>query len=197
MLLDSPGTTCVSTDPPPGPLTACRLILCVSDVPGEFFSVSSTVSPWRTRIIGPGTVPLKVQKGYATPSANKAVTSRVSRSTLTSAGSLRSMGGATCGCGIRVTPSGRGLTTDPTGDPTGGLTSAACSAWTAAESPTTSLPAMPASLWPGIEQKNSYVPGVLNVKSPPTVWPGLASSDALEPSTCRLCWMTPRFWRLR
>src|SRR5437588_139696 len=115
MLLESPGTTCVSTDPPPGPLTACRLILCVSDVPGEFFSVSSTMSPWRTRIIGPGTVPLKVQNRYATPSASRAVTSRVSRSTLTSAGCLRSIGGATCGCGMRVTPSGRGFTTDATG----------------------------------------------------------------------------------
>src|SRR5262252_9216184 len=106
IVLASPGTTCVSTEPPPGPLTACRLILCVSDVPGEFFSVSSTVSPWRTRTIGPGTVPLKVQNRYATPSASRAVTSRVSRSTLTTAGSLRPTGGATCGCGRRVTPSG-------------------------------------------------------------------------------------------
>ena len=51
----------VAAAPPPGPVTACRSMLWATVLWGAFFSVSSTVSPWRTRIIGPGTVPPKVQ----------------------------------------------------------------------------------------------------------------------------------------
>jgi hypothetical protein len=36
-------------------------MLWVAIADGAFFNVSSTVSPWRTRIIGPGTLPLNVQ----------------------------------------------------------------------------------------------------------------------------------------
>jgi hypothetical protein len=58
---DSPGASCVALAPPPGPVTACKSMLCETLLSGAFFSVNSTVSPWRTRSIGPGTVLPKVQ----------------------------------------------------------------------------------------------------------------------------------------
>jgi hypothetical protein len=62
-----------------------------------FFKVTWTVSPTRTRIIGPGTVPLNVQKRYCTPLASVPVISFVSSSTATVAGRRRWMGGGTAG----------------------------------------------------------------------------------------------------
>jgi hypothetical protein len=58
---DSPGATWVTLAPPPGPVTACRSMLCVTPASAALRRVISTVSPSRTRSIGPGTVPLKVQ----------------------------------------------------------------------------------------------------------------------------------------
>ena len=57
----------------------------------------STVSPSRTRSMGPGTLPPKVQKVYSTPLASVPFSSVVSRSTSTRAGRVRSMAGGTIG----------------------------------------------------------------------------------------------------
>jgi hypothetical protein len=46
-----------------GPVTACRSILCGSLLPARFFRCNSTVSPSRTRIILPGTVPPLERRG--------------------------------------------------------------------------------------------------------------------------------------
>ena len=54
--------------PPPGPMTAWRSIECVIAV-SRFSRLSVTVSPTMTRTIGPGTVSLKVQYWYVTPSS--------------------------------------------------------------------------------------------------------------------------------
>src|SRR3990167_5523892 len=51
----------VATPPPPGPVTAWKSTLCMCSLSAAFFSETSTVSPTRTRTIGPGTLPLKVQ----------------------------------------------------------------------------------------------------------------------------------------
>ena len=57
----SPGATWVDLAPPPGPVTACRSMEWMLPESSAFFKVSSTVSPTRTRMNGPGTVPLNVQ----------------------------------------------------------------------------------------------------------------------------------------
>jgi len=51
------------------------------------------VSPTRTRMKGPGTLPLKVQYPKVVPSANRPSTSTLSRSTRTVCGSRLAMGG--------------------------------------------------------------------------------------------------------
>src|SRR3989304_4322369 len=58
-----------------------------------FLSFNSTVSPCRTRSIGPGTVPSKVQNSYSTPSARRAFFSTVSSSILTVVAARRPTGG--------------------------------------------------------------------------------------------------------
>jgi quercetin dioxygenase-like cupin family protein len=55
------GRICVTAAPPPGPVTACRSMLCVTPESLALPRLISTVSPSRTRSIGPGTVPSKVQ----------------------------------------------------------------------------------------------------------------------------------------
>ena len=56
-----PGAVKLDAAPPPGPVTPCRSMLCGILLPGWFFRWNSTVSPWRTRMKLPGTVPPKVQ----------------------------------------------------------------------------------------------------------------------------------------
>src|SRR5574337_239997 len=74
-VLLSPGLAFSTAAPPPGPLTAWKSMLCPTLFSGGLISVTLTVSPSITRIIGPGTVPSNVQKSYVTPSASSAVTS--------------------------------------------------------------------------------------------------------------------------
>ena len=69
------------------------------------------MSPWRTRMKLPGTVPPKVQNVYVTPSAIGFSTSRTSSSTITLAGAWRPVAGGTCG-GL--------VSTACTGSPCGG-----------------------------------------------------------------------------
>ena len=57
-----PGAVTDDVAPPPGPVTACRSMLCGILLVGWFLRWNSTVSPWRTRMKLPGTVPPKVQK---------------------------------------------------------------------------------------------------------------------------------------
>ena len=57
-----PGRVKVASAPPPWPVTACRSMLCDMCELWWFFSLNSTVSPSRTRMKLPGTVPPKVQK---------------------------------------------------------------------------------------------------------------------------------------
>ena len=60
---------------------------------GLFFRMRSTVSPWRTRRKGPGTLPSNVQKVYVVPSARRPVRSTVSRYTRMYPGGRSTMGG--------------------------------------------------------------------------------------------------------
>jgi hypothetical protein len=57
-----PGAVKLDAAPPPGPVTPCRSMLCGIFESGAFFRWNSTVSPWRTRMKLPGTVPPNVQK---------------------------------------------------------------------------------------------------------------------------------------
>ena len=81
-----PGAVKLDAAPPPGPVTPCRSMLCGILLPGWFFRWNSTVSPWRTRMKLPGTVPPKVQKVYDTPSEIGISFSTTSSSTMTLAG---------------------------------------------------------------------------------------------------------------
>jgi hypothetical protein len=56
-----PGAVKVLAAPPPGPVTACRSMLCGSLLFGWLASQNSTVSPSRMRMNLPGTVPPNVQ----------------------------------------------------------------------------------------------------------------------------------------
>jgi len=57
-----PGAVKLDAAPPPGPVTPCRSMLCGIFESGMLRRWNSTVSPWRTRMKLPGTVPPKVQK---------------------------------------------------------------------------------------------------------------------------------------
>jgi hypothetical protein len=57
-----PGAVKLDAAPPPGPVTPCRSMLCGIFESGWLCRWNSTVSPWRTRMKLPGTVPPKVQK---------------------------------------------------------------------------------------------------------------------------------------
>src|SRR6187200_1025853 len=92
-----PGAVKLEAAPPPGPVTPCRSMLCGILLVGWFFKWNSTVSPWRTRMKLPGTVPPKVQKVYETPSEIAMSFSTTSSSTITLAGVLRVIGGGTFG----------------------------------------------------------------------------------------------------
>src|SRR3954462_6133674 len=92
-----PGAVKVDAAPPPGPVTPCRSMLCGILLDGWFFRWNSTVSPWRTRMKLPGTVPPNVQNVYDTPSEIGIVFSITSSSTITLAGVLRVIGGGTFG----------------------------------------------------------------------------------------------------
>src|SRR3954463_6777395 len=72
-------------------------MLCGILLSGWFLRWNSTVSPWRTRMKLPGTVPPKVQNVYLTPAAISRSTSRTSSSTMTLAGAWRPVGGGTRG----------------------------------------------------------------------------------------------------
>src|SRR5690349_8298017 len=72
-------------------------MLCGILLPGWFSRWNSTVSPWRTRMKLPGTVPPKVQNVYFTPAAISRSTSRTSSFTMTLAGAWRPVGGGTRG----------------------------------------------------------------------------------------------------
>src|SRR3546814_15713200 len=58
----------VDVEPPPGPVTPCRSMLCGILLSGMLRRWNWIVSPWRTRMKLPGTVPPKVQKVYVVPS---------------------------------------------------------------------------------------------------------------------------------
>src|ERR1700730_6572691 len=45
---------CVTLPPPPGPITPWESMLWLTGLSMEFLSVSSTLSPWRARMLGPG-----------------------------------------------------------------------------------------------------------------------------------------------
>ncbi len=92
-----PGAVKLEAAPPPGPVTACRSMLCGIFESGWFFRWNSTVSPWRTRMKLPGTVPPNVQNVYFTPSEISFSTSRTSSSTMTFAGVERPVAGGTIG----------------------------------------------------------------------------------------------------
>src|SRR4051812_28712532 len=97
-----PGAVKLDAAPPPGPVTPCRSMLWGILLPGWFFRWNSTVSPWRTRMKLPGTVPPKVQKVYDTPSEIGMLFSITSSSTITLAGVLRMIGGGTFGGLVRT-----------------------------------------------------------------------------------------------
>src|SRR5690606_15485705 len=78
-----PGATKEDSAPPPGPVTACKSMLCGNLLFGWFFRVNSTSSPTRVLIKSPGTVPPKVQYIYRTPLESSPSSSRISISTLT------------------------------------------------------------------------------------------------------------------
>ena len=98
------------------------------------------------------------------------MTSFVSISIGTTAGAVRPTGGATCGTGSGPT-FGAGWAVGPGAAAAGGMADMSCcmpgtplagaafaagAGWAGAPpEPTISLPTMPASLWPGIEQMNS------------------------------------------
>jgi len=92
-----PGAVKVLAAPPPGPVTACRSMLWGSLLLGLFSSQNSTVSPSRTRMKRPGTVPPYVQNVYSTPSASGITFSMTSSVTFTFAAVVRVMGGGTIG----------------------------------------------------------------------------------------------------
>src|SRR5678816_3459736 len=92
-----PGAVKLEAAPPPGPVTPCRSMLCGILLSGWFLRWNSTVSPWRTRMKLPGTVPPKVQNVYFTPAAISRSTSRTSSFTMTLAGAWRPVGGGTRG----------------------------------------------------------------------------------------------------
>src|SRR6185369_3926434 len=108
----SPGITCVTAAPPPGPVTACRSIECALCAVVWFLSLICTVSPSRTRSNGPGTVPPNVQNVYSTPLASVPFCSVVSSSDLTLAGAERWIAGGTPGGA-----SSTAFTSPPTGSP--------------------------------------------------------------------------------
>ncbi len=56
-----PGATKEEVAPPPGPVTACKSILCGNLLSGWFDKVNSTSSPIRVLIKLPGTEPPNVQ----------------------------------------------------------------------------------------------------------------------------------------
>src|SRR3546814_6814221 len=66
--LTCPGAVKVDVEPPPGPVTPCRSMLCGILLSGMLRRWNWIVSPWRTRMKLPGTVPPKVQKVYVVPS---------------------------------------------------------------------------------------------------------------------------------
>src|SRR5688572_26891978 len=74
-------------------------MLCAA---GELRRRRRTVSPSRTRSIGPGTVPPNVQKTYSTPFASMPFSSVVSRSTATTAAAFRDTGRGTIGGASRT-----------------------------------------------------------------------------------------------
>src|SRR5215510_1540732 len=92
-----PGAVKLEAAPPPGPVTPCRSMLCGILLSWWFSRWNSTVSPWRTRMKLPGTVPPKVQNVYFTPAAISRSTSRTSSLTMTLAGAWRPVGGGTRG----------------------------------------------------------------------------------------------------
>src|SRR5437773_5497832 len=76
----SPGATCTEP-PPPGPVAAWKLTECQFMLDLAFFRRMRRVSPTRTRMNGPGTVPLNVQNLYVTSLARRPLTSVVSKET--------------------------------------------------------------------------------------------------------------------
>src|SRR3546814_9410075 len=60
--LTCPGAVNVDVEPPPGPVTPCRSMLWGILLSGMLRRWNWIVSPWRTRMKLPGTVPPKVQK---------------------------------------------------------------------------------------------------------------------------------------
>ena len=103
-VLTWPGAVNDASAPPPGPVAAWKSILCGTVESERLANSNSTVSPSRTRIIGPGTWPPNVQNLYSTPSAMRITFSCTSNFTLTRAAWLRFTGGGASGANV-VTPS--------------------------------------------------------------------------------------------
>ncbi len=85
--------------PPPGPVTAWKSTLWGIRLLLRFSNWSRSVSPTRTRMNGPGTLPLNVQNVYrvgcASPSMSTPMRSSVYIFTFTIAGRFRVIGGGT------------------------------------------------------------------------------------------------------
>ena len=81
-----PGAVNVDVEPPPAPVTPCRSMLCGILLSGMLRRWNWIVSPWRTRMKLPGTVPPKVQNVYVVPSEISMSFSITSSSTMTLAG---------------------------------------------------------------------------------------------------------------
>src|SRR5574341_928497 len=82
--IDSPpGGVWEYNEPPPVPRIPCESIECDIVLLAMFLICISTNCPSRRRIIGPGTVPLKVQYMYVMPSANCPINSCVTNVTTT------------------------------------------------------------------------------------------------------------------
>src|ERR1035437_590450 len=100
-----PGSVSDALAPPPGPVTACRSMLCGIVLDASFLRCSSTRSPSRTRMNEPGTAPPNVHAVYSTLSASRSVFSTTSRFTITFVGCDRVMGGGTLGACVSTATS--------------------------------------------------------------------------------------------
>ena len=101
-----PGAVNELAAPPPGPVTACRSMLCGILLSGWFFRWNSTVSPWRTRMNLPGTCRRTSRTCSRRRRQIGITTSLTSRSTTTFAARLARVGGGTAGANVSVASSG-------------------------------------------------------------------------------------------
>src|ERR1035437_5622201 len=112
-----PGSVSDALAPPPGPVTACRSMLCGIVLDASFLRCSSTRSPSRTRMNEPGTAPPRAREPPPAPppppprpvspalSGSRSVFSTTSRFTITFVGCDRVMGGGTLGACVSTATS--------------------------------------------------------------------------------------------